>query len=186
MVNPFGITCSHNEKGINLLEKLRNNYHGDLVANITITKHNIDHIPEILSHYTKLGIRSVLFFLHGGTGWEFRGTTNEQVDSIQDILSVAGWILENYDNLLLHNNRRYFESWKYYALELNWKCSDLTSLQVNCDGRISICQDKSPTQYSVFNISDEALQACIDQSKDCPGCFYDCYFEHDNMVRIHA
>ena len=187
--NPFGITCSHNGSSEKLLSVLKTNgYIGDLACNLMIDKNSIKEIPEIIFRYSALGISMVVFFLHNGEEWEFRGPSDDEVDDLSLIISMAEWFLVNYDNLLLYNSRRYFEAWNRYAITKDWKCSEVTSLQVNCDGRISICQDMPPTNYSVLDLldkKDEALQACLNQSVSCSGCFYDCYFEHDNLGRLH-
>lgn len=194
-VKPKSITCSvgmHND-GLQLLEKLSNDneYDGELVATLMIHKGTVDKIPGIISKLSSMEIKSLLFFLHTGNGsnWHYRGSINNVFYQINqnDISNLVGILLKDYDKFKILNSRSYIESWKKYGIKLNWKCSGLTSLHINSDGKLSVCQDKPPLNYSIFDLpgaEEEIIAICNEQAKNCSGCFYDCYYEHDNKERL--
>jgi len=194
---PISITCSigMHSLGNELIFKLLNErrFHGEITATIMITAKTIYKVRAWVSYLSRMRIGAILFFLHiGNETWNYRGPVENEAEYIltqTQVDELAKWLLHNYNSLYIRNSRRYIEAWGKYAIKQDWKCSGLTSLQVNCDGKLSVCQDKAPLDYSVFDLASKQetiIAACNEQARNCPGCFYDCYFEHDNLSRLEV
>jgi MoaA/NifB/PqqE/SkfB family radical SAM enzyme len=210
--NPFGISCSVNELdvkntkygdevktsyGMKLLKKLKNyKYDGDLVANMAITHTNLSNLPEMVNYFSQNNIWSILTFIHlssphQSTYWWYRGCLNEdnkelvvREDDREKLEEVADYFLKNYDNLLLHNSKKYFEMWKTpLPIKQNWKCKYWVCPAINPDGNLMACIDRPlSSPFSIFDLDNEERVEELKESftssiKYCPGCFWDHMWE---------
>ena len=205
--HPFGISCSVNtlspnkkydddkksNLGIKLIDKLlKDGYDGDLVANVAVTHQNIEELPSIAEHFTSKGVWCIFTFFHAcnphhSMYWWYRGPITPdnanliiQPSDKDRLHKVADYFLTNYDNLLLHNSRNYFEAWKTpLPYKQNWKCSRFTCPQINPDGSIMVCVDRPLTKpITIFDLKSESkikeLKASFEATvQHCPGCFWD-------------
>jgi len=176
---PYGISVSVNtlkpttkfhddlksDVGHKVLLKLLKDYpECDKVANMAVTRENIELLPEIVSYFSNLGVWSILSFFHVSPQreamyWKYRGPVDKDNRSLvfreEDegmISRIAQWFINHYDELKLHNRKEYFEVWRKYGVKQNWHCRDWTCPAINPDGSLMACIDRELTKS--FNILD--------------------------------
>lgn len=192
---PKGITCSTgtDTDGEELLKKLIDNgYKGEMTAAIAVTTNQIHEIPKMLCDNSEREIGSILYFIHTTNDpreWYYRGIPQYDYKELtqSQVERLACFILSNYQFLKMRNSKRYFYNWSKYAISKSWKCNSLSSLQVNADGKVAVCQDKKPLDLTIFDFIKHGYEIETifnKQIEECSGCFYDCYFENDNTNRL--
>jgi len=210
---PFGISTSVNalkaedvfhdnkksEIGGELLLKLKKDLpECDLVANMAVTRKNIGQLPQLVEHFTKKNIWSILSFFHvcppsESMYWWYRGPETEDNNELvfKNILqdkNVVGntskWFVRNYNRLKLHNQKDYFEVWTKFGIEQNWHCYEWACPAVNPDGSLMACIDRPLNRaYSIFDLADgkkdeEIYISFQNTIADCKrGCFWDHMYE---------
>lgn len=203
--SPFGFSCSLNEtshvktkygdqlkseKGYQLIQKVQKDLPNcDLVANMAVTRDNISRLPEIVQWLTDHKIWVIMTFIHlcpprESMYWWYRGPEDESniklkftKDDISKIQKTAQWFKDNYDSLLLHNEKSYFDRWTTTAITQDWHCSEYVNPNINPDGIIMPCVDIPLVKP--INILDlpgrekEFQKAFYDSIKNCRGCNWD-------------
>jgi len=202
---PFGISASVNHiipidvkfgdqkksnVGHDLLLKLTKDASDmDLVANMAVTRENIRALPEMVKYFTNLGIWSILSFFHvcsqrEAMYWWYRGPVDEDnkdlVFKVGDgwmVSRIAGWFIEHYDELKLHNGKDYFKDWSTIGIKQNWHCSEWACPAVNPDGSLMACIDRPLSKpFSIFDIPlypGQIYQNFKEVISTCPGCAWD-------------
>jgi len=209
---PYGVSCSLNEishgkarfgdeykseKGYQLLQQLKKDLPScDLVANMAITRDNIKRLPTIVQWLTSHEIWVILTFIHlsnphHATYWWYRGPEDKDniklkltKEDIPTIRKIASWFKENYDSLLLHNSKDYFDMWDNIAITQDWKCTRYTNPNINPDGLIMPCIDRLldvPINILDLPEKEKEFQIAFDRSiENCPGCCWD-HMRETNM-----
>ncbi len=201
---PYGISASVNtltpttkfhddlksDVGHKLLLKLLEDYpECDKVANMAITRENIRLLPDIVKYFSDRKIWSILSFFHvcppeESMYWWYRGPiddNNRSLDFREEdewmVAAVAQWFIDNYDKLMLHNGKAYFESWAKWGIHQDWHCSEWACPAVNPDGSLMACIDRPLSHpYSIFDIPlypREIHQNFKEVIARCPGCAWD-------------
>lgn len=201
---PFGISCSVNsleevmswddEKktsaGIGLLKKLEKDYDGDLVANIAVTAKNLNDLPKIVKHFSGRNIWSILSFFHVSpknlsSYYWYRGPISDDNRSLvltekdaQKLKEIGNYFIENYDNLLLHNSRKYFEIWRTdLPIKQNWHCHSWACPAINSDGRLMACIDRPLTKpFTIFDLPGKESEIIENFYETIEGC--SCGWDH--------
>ena len=211
---PFGISSSINEishgklkfgdevkssKGVQLIQKVKKDLPKcDTVANMAVTRDNINRLPEIVQWCTDNDIWVILTFIHlckpyESSYWWYRGPEDESniklkltKKDLPQIRKTAKWFKDNYSRLLLHNRKDYFDLWDNLCITQDWKCSNFTNPNINPDGSIMACIDR-PLDVPI-NILDlpnkekEFIESFNRTIKGCPGCLWD----HMRETNIYA
>jgi len=212
-VKPYGISTSvntlaaidahHDNKksviGGELLLKLKEDLPKcDLVANMAVTRQNIETLPSLVEHFTKKGIWSILSFFHvcppsESLYWWYRGPETEDnaelvfrnVPADKRVIDrIANTFIRQYDRYKLHNQKAYFEAWVKYGIEQNWHCHEWVCPAINPDGSLMACIDRPLNRsFSIFDLAKDNLDIEIYKTfqntiADCRrGCFWDHMYE---------
>lgn len=169
--------------GLQALIKFREVGVRDLVACITVTKNNIDELPEIIEGLTKEGIWSITTPLQvGDDTFEYSGTSRDlQCTDTDKIKSMARTLKEMAlsGKYLMHNAPEFYDLWEHYFVAQDWKCKGKYNLTIDADGSFKRCVDKKGglNHFNVKDILDndmwyEYLEA-VAQPHECKGCFWD-------------
>lgn len=203
---PYGISISINipkidselvfhddiksQEGWQLLQKLKEDgYDGDLVGNLALFRTNIKNIPYMVHLLTKQKVWTILTPIHlcsphESMYWWYRGPIDEDNKHLiftegdrEELKKLSEFFLRNYDGLLLHNSKWYFENLPNFAIDQNWKCSYWVCPAINPDGSLMACIDRPLSKpFSVFDLphKEKEIMAVFKQTiKDCPGCGWD-------------
>jgi MoaA/NifB/PqqE/SkfB family radical SAM enzyme len=213
---PYGISTSVNaidayklhygderksEVGVKLLMKLKKDYSDmDLVANMAVTAQNISALPKMVMFFSKQKIWSILSFFHvrpqkESMYWWYRGPITEdnrklvfQDSDYADVKRVSEWFVRHYDELLLHNQKSYFEVWPNFGISQDWHCSVWACPAVNPDGSLMACIDRPLSKpFTIFDIptkGQEILQNFQETIDNCSaGCFWDHMYETNKFAK---
>jgi len=211
---PFGLSVSFNgishgkakhgdeiksEAGYKLIQRIKKDLPKcDLVANMAVTRENIRDLPKTVQLLTDNNIWVIMTFIHlckphESIYWYYRGPEDNSniklkltEEDIPIIRKIRDWFKENYDNLLLHNSKQYFDLWDNLCLTQDWKCSKFTNPNINPDGQIMACIDRPLDEP--FNILDlpgreKEFQEIFDRAiKYCYGCLWN----HMRETNVYA
>lgn len=178
----------------------------DRVNCITITKYNIEEVPEIVKEMSRLNVHSILSIVNlykPGFRYSAPSTINllptqKQLENLITKLKVMRMETVTHEISLpldtdiqnyldqgytkLHNNYKYFhndsppiktttlgktvpkylfhepvEVWDLalkYAIKQDWKCSKLSKLTIDADGKLGCCVDWQGKNYGQVNFLD--------------------------------
>lgn len=175
--------------GYELLMKLMREYpEGNPTASVLIMRENINQLPDIVSHLSEQGIRSILGFYHAGSPgegmyWWFRGPINEdnqnlilREDNKEELEEVSRWFIANYDKLKLINNKTFFDGWSTVGIKQNGHCTKWVCPAINPDGSVMACIDRPLIKpFSIFDLPNKYSEMEENfklVSSTCPGCAY--------------
>ncbi len=173
--------------GLAALRMFRDRYGiRDLVACITVTKHNICVLPEIVEMLTKEGIWSICTPLQiGGDAYDYSdgGKDNLPHEGHVHYISMEMKAMAESGKYLMHNEAGWFEAWDANFLTQDWICHDKSVLTVDADGLLRWCVDQPlPQRFSIFDLEvEDHLEGYADLLGDtvpiCCGCFWDPAYE---------
>jgi len=173
--------------GLTALKMFRDQYGiRDLVACITVTKHNITSLPEIVEMLTKEGIWSICTPLQiGGEGYDYSSGDRGNLPLVEHIHSISMEMqaMAESGKYLMHNEAAWFAAWDDNFILQDWQCHDKSVLTVDADGLLRWCVEKAlPERFSIFDLeTEEHLEGYADllgdTIPDCDGCFWDPAYE---------
>ena len=209
---PFGISASFNgishgkakhgdelksEYGYQLIQKVRKDLPKcDVVANMAVHKDNIEALTDIVQWLTDNKIWIIMTFIHlcrpyDSSFYWYRGSvTGSNVKlkltekDLPAIRKTRDWFKEHYDELLLHNEKSYFDRWDNEALYQSWHCSEFVNPNINPDGFVMPCIDIPLVKpISILDLPgrEEEFQKAFYTSID--GCTHGCCWDH--LVSCH-
>jgi MoaA/NifB/PqqE/SkfB family radical SAM enzyme len=170
--------------GLEVLKLARDRGISDLVANITVTKRNIDHLPKIIHKLTRWGIWSILCVLQvGRDNYEYSSGDVDELPSKKQIDSVFSRLIKMTcsGRYLIQTSKEWFE----FILEngvqnQSWKCNDKASLTIDSDGSLKHCVDVAIPGSYVFDLeTSQGRKAYLDKIKapECSGCLWNSAFD---------
>jgi len=206
---PFGISASFNgishgkakhgdelksEYGYQLIQKVRKDLPKcDCVANMAVTRDNINRLPEIVQWLTDNRIWVIMTFIHlsephASSYWWYRGPSDSHniklkltEKDLPAIRKTRDWFKEHYDELLLHNSKSYFDYWDNLCLTQDWKCHSFTNPNINPDGMMMACIDRPlDIPISILDLpgrEKEFMESFNRTIKSCRGGMWDHMFE---------
>jgi MoaA/NifB/PqqE/SkfB family radical SAM enzyme len=159
----------------------------DLVTCITVTKKNIDSLPEIIRFLTSEGIWSIctplqcpppLLRYDYSQGDTEDLPSQEQVEAISPVLSL----MASSKRFLMHNEPGWFDLWPKYFRNQSWKCHDKSILTVDADGSLRLCVDIPLKKHlHILDLKNEstvdAYMELLKERPTCGGCFWDPAYE---------
>ncbi|MHC4750068.1 MAG: radical SAM protein [Planctomycetota bacterium] len=197
VISPFLGHCmdphiiSKSERGIQGLLWAKEKGLIDHQANITMSKVNLDDLPDILDKITQFDLWSGLNVLH-----------HNQHDPMFDFFpppeEMEEWLLTKEDlprmtkvvekitkaisekRLMLMNTPEFLQAWLEYGIDLNWHCTLPLILTIDSDGTMRTCgyrKGDRVEKYSIFDLQndkkwDKFFKDWELDRKDCPGCFW--------------
>jgi MoaA/NifB/PqqE/SkfB family radical SAM enzyme len=186
---------SKSQRGIESLVWAKERGLPDHQANITMSKMNLEVLPDIIRQTTKLGLWSGLNVLH-----------HNQHDPLFDFFpppeELEGWLLTDDDlsammnvvieikkdvldgKVMLMNTPEFLEAWLVYGVNLDWHCTLPLILTIDSDGTMRTCgyrKGDRVAKYTVFDLKDDDKWDAFfkDWQKDrddCPGCFWSYWY----------
>ena len=87
--------------------------------------------------------------------------------------------------MLINNTVEYLNFAKDHIENLDGRCSVLSEIRINCDGRLMCCCDKNGSvfdKYTIFDLDDqkklnEFLKDQEEDRKNCDGCLWPSVYE---------
>jgi hypothetical protein len=129
----------------------------DRVANITVTKHNINEIPFIVEKLNSIGVWSLFNLVNQyKPGFVFSGTDAKNLlpsqNQIEDaVKNIKRMISEGY---LIHDPEETFDMWVSNGIAGDWHCSRISKFVIDCDGTLQCCVDWKGEEFSKLNFLD--------------------------------
>lgn len=173
----------------------------DLHATITVTKKNLHEVPGMVSFLSKMGVWAEITAIHfsKGKGYDlfpkkeeikelcFTKDDQKHINTIIEVLKR----MKKDEKYMIHNDIEYFDAFKKYAIDLDWKCSKLFSLCIDSDGTMRTClhyNGKHCKKFSIFDLEDEEKLKEFEKAwkKDrltCKNCFWDCWVSAENQIK---
>ena len=177
--------------GMEVLQMARRYGITDLVANITVSKHNIEYLPGIVRTLTGNGIWSILCMLQvGHNGYEYSQGDPKDLPSeaqIQDIFPRLAKMVRS-KKYLIQTSAEWFEFLMEHGVEQQtWKCNDKASLTIDADGSLKHCVDVPlPKRLTIFDLEQDAglnLYNQLIKNPKCEGCLWDSAYDSINRSR---
>jgi len=175
-------------QGVDALRMFRDKYGiRDLVTCITVTKKNLEALPDIIQDLTKEGIWSIctplqcplpILSYDYSSGNIADLPSQKQVEESAQILSF----MARSGRFLMHNESGWFDLWPAYFRTQTWKCRDKGNLTIDADGSLRLCVDIAfPFSMSIWDLymsyNVERYSDALLKSPPCNGCFWDPAFE---------
>lgn len=179
--------------GIEKMKKLKE-YFDDVSVSLVYDSNMVGKLYHMVRTLSDFNIWSIISLYNYGMDdrehylmankTEFNVIKESQVD---DMVLDIGKIVENFDNLLIHNSIQYVGNIPKYYNTLDWHCSYPHRLVVNNDLQVMPCEDMEP--FSSISLSqlksfaeDPDFMECytkdfIDKVKSCKGCYISCYYD---------
>jgi MoaA/NifB/PqqE/SkfB family radical SAM enzyme len=173
------------EAGFLALKKFQEHGVKDLVTCTTVTKHNIDKLPELVKFLSSHGIWSITTPLQlGGNGYDYsKGSKSDQCTDEKKIREISGELyrMARSGKYLMHNHPDFYASWEIHFTKLDWKCSHKTGLTIDADGSLKRCVDKKGG-LEKFNIrslptKEKQYEEALAKEYTCRGCYWDPAYE---------
>lgn len=171
---------------------------GELVANMAVTRTNIQNLPAMVETLTEMNVWSIMSFIHlcdphESMYWQYRGPitdSNEQLlfkpEDKPLIRKIAQYFIDNYNRLKLHNEVEYFYDWEKYGINQNWHCKYFTCPAINPDGSIMACIDRPLSKpFNILTLPGKEKDMLMNFEQTinaCRGCFWD----HEWSVGYYA
>ncbi|MDR2411922.1 MAG: radical SAM protein [Candidatus Peribacteria bacterium] len=194
------ISPSKAQKGIKVIEFLENKnllQKIDLTVYIVLNKKNINEITQYIKFLSKKNISSYLLPLHWDTTtsqFVHRKNSNKNAFVSSADLEILNFkiqeLLAEYDNLKITNSKEFLNIIPKHIRFLDRKCTQLSELRVNCDGRIMCCCDKNGKvfeKYSIFSVKenfDDFLKLREKNALGCKGCLWPSVFESELREKV--
>jgi len=157
------------------------------VLHCVITSENINCVLDLASRTVKSGIffSCCLYQAIGGIQSRREDSLIPELCDVEQIFSVlkdikrrTGMVKTSYD--YMDNLRRYsMQGWHCHSTNADW-------IAVDSDGSLLACCERS-TDVSLFDVKtipgerwDQLREWAV---KDCPGCYYECYFTEGEVYK---
>ena len=181
-------TLERARTGLKGLLRCKEKGFNDLVTCTTVTKYNIEELPEMTEKLTELGIWSIHTLLqYGDENYDYsQGYENSKeffVNDREKIERVSKKLAEmaRSKKYLMHNIPEYYDNWtNFYDMKQNgkmWFCSKKAALTVDADGSLKRCVDwkGDVNKFKIFDLEDESkLNEYIEMLKKPAGCTLGC------------
>lgn len=176
---------------------LQNN---NFTAYCVINKTNLKTIPAMVEYLSEKHISTYFLPFHWNKNNEHEhrkddyGLALQSNDELNNLLQKLSDMKKS--GYLIKNSAAFFDAIKKYVDHLNWKCSYLSELRVDSDGKMMCCCDKQGdvhNKYTIFDLRDKKIfqQFLADRQKDayaCCGCLWPSSYEAEklNKEREHV
>lgn len=174
---------SQNTDLFDLILKYKNRYHFELSALVTITKDNVEEVPNIVEYLASKKINVAPNIVTSGKGnWWFRSNCPELLFDKSTMPKLKKTIkkIKTAKNILYSS--QYLDSLVSYASgDRPLKCeAGKYYLSINDDGFVMPCQDLPPSAIHYRNLQTNYPLP----NPKCDGCMWPCYYE-ENHNRTH-
>lgn len=182
------------QAGFEALKMFRDEYGlRDLVTCVTVTRYNIEALPDIVTKLTGEGIWSIFTPLQiGGPGYEYSRGNEDHLPSLAQIRRIAPWMkrLALSGNYLMHNDPEWFDTWEEEFHTQSWRCNDKALLTVDADGYLRYCvdipfrpEDRMHVLELTSKIGRQRFAKVVSKGPPCAGCLWDPAYEAIQRAR---
>ena len=173
---------------IDYLISLNRNY--SIVNYTVLNKKNVDSVLDLIKHMNSLGVATYILPFHWGNegtfehrknNEQFAFITDEDLDKFNK--TVDEIIKMKKEGYKINNAVEFFEAAKKHIKNLDWKCTGLSELRMDSDGKLVCCCDnvgKVNEKYTIFNIVEnmgDFLETREGDCQRCKGCLWPSSFE---------
>lgn len=172
---------------------LENNPGIDIHATITVDTQNIFRVPNVVSMLSSMGIWVEITMVH----WKkpnFELVPNKILANgfgeKEPLIWLRDELLKMKDKgYMIHSSKEYINVIPDYSMDLNWVCSKPVNAVIDADLSMRMClhcAGKRVRNWSIFDLKTTEWENFLadwkmDQEEMCPGCFWDCQYELDNL-----
>ena len=179
------------KNGLKLIDYLLESCNSPNITNYTVlNKNNVDSIIDLIEYMNKKGISTYVLPFHWGNEGKFDHRKNNNkfaFISDEDIKkynqTVDKIIIMKKKGYRIKNSIAFLQESKHRIKKLDWKCSGLSELRIDSDGKLVCCCDKIGNvnnKFTIFNIKDNLEEFYKTREMDaeqCNGCLWPSSFE---------
>jgi len=181
------------KNGLKLIDFLLSNCNNCNITNYTVlSKNNINEVLDLIEFMDNKNISTYILPFHWGNEGTFEHRKNNEKyafitdDDIKNYCLVIDKIIDMKNKgYKIKNSIEFLKESKKYIKNLNWKCSGLSELRIDSDGKLVCCCDRIGNvnnEFSIFNLKNNLPkffeQREADASK-CNGCLWPSSFESE-------
>ena len=179
------------KNGLRLIDYLINNIDSPNITNYTVlNKLNVNSIIELIKYMNDRGVSTYILPFHWGNEGSFDHRKNDErfafitEEDINNYITTINKIIDmKKGGYKIKNSIEFLETSKKYIRDLNWKCSGLSELRIDSDGRMVCCCDKVGNvnkHFTIFDLEERLDEFYLVRSEDadnCKGCLWPSSFE---------
>ncbi|MDD5865303.1 MAG: radical SAM protein [bacterium] len=179
------------KNGLALIDYLINAFNKPSIINyIVLNKCNVDSIIDLIKYMNNKNVVTYILPFHWGNEGTFDHRKNNEKfafvtdEDIKKYTIIIDKIIEmKNDGYKIKNSVEFLKESKKYIKNLDWKCSGLSELRIDSDGRLVCCCDKIGNvneHFTVFDLEDRLEDFYFERAKDatsCNGCLWPSSFE---------
>lgn len=179
------------KNGLKLIDYLVQNCENPSITNYTVlNKNNVNTIVDLIKYMNDKGVYTYILPFHWGNEGTFDHRKNNEkfaFTSDEDFKLYSQAIdkiieLKN-SGVRIKNSTEFLEMSKKHIKKLNWKCSGLSELRIDSDGKLVCCCDKIGnvnSSFTIFDLKNNLEQFFLAREEDaniCKGCLWPSSFE---------
>jgi MoaA/NifB/PqqE/SkfB family radical SAM enzyme len=185
------------KNGMKLIEYLMNNCEHPNITNYTVlNKNNVDSVIDLIKYMSEKGVSTYILPFHWGNEGTFDHRKNNEKyafvtdDEIKQYRETIDKIIAMKNGgYKIKNSFEFLEESKKHIKKLDWKCSGLSELRIDSDGRLVCCCDKIGSvnnKFTIFNLKENLekfYESREEDSSKCNGCLWPSSFEAELKKR---
>jgi len=189
------------QKGLQTLLKFKEMGLRDCCGILTINRKNLLSLPKTINYLNENGIWAGMDFFHyqncigvGQKDLPLKSSLEGMIFTIKDkkdIEKISNELIKMKKNGgLIFPTIQTLQSWKKYAINLNWQCSSPICVSIDCDGSIRQCdsfKSEEMEKYNIFNVYEKWYEFKKDYIKGIKNencrCFWQTHFFAEEMMK---
>lgn len=189
------ISPAKSKCGLNLIDYLKENNlfnKSKIIVYTVLNKKNVDTVVNDIKHFSSQGISSYILpfhwdreerFVHRKANTQFAFVTEEDVEKFGKVIDQL--IELKNSGILINNTEEYLKFTKEHIQKLDGRCTMLSEIRINCDGKLMCCCDKNGEVFNYFTIFDlenenklnDFLKMQESDRATCAGCLWPSVYE---------
>ncbi len=179
------------KNGLQLINYLKSFDIDFKIVNYTVLNNkNVNSITNLIKYMNDKNISSYILPFHWGNEGTFDHRKNNEKfafitenDIINYILTIDKIIEMKKAGYKIKNSIEFLESSKNHIKNLDWKCSGLSELRIDSDGKLVCCCDKVGDvnkKFTIFDLPEKLEEFYVSRavdSENCKGCLWPSSFE---------
>ncbi len=179
------------KNGLRLIDYLISNCDKPNITNYAVlNKNNVKSILDLITYMDEKGVSTYILPFHWGNEGTFDHRKNNEKfafvsdeDLIQYNKTIDKIIELKENGYKIKNSIEFLQTSKNHIKYLNWKCSGLSELRIDSDGKLVCCCDKIGNvnnEFTIFDLENNLENFYIkreEDAKQCNGCLWPSSFE---------
>lgn len=187
----FSISPLKSKNGLKLIEYLQNNCENANIVNYTVlNKNNVESIIDLIKYMNNRSVAIYILPFHWGNEGTFDHRKNserfafideEDINKYNDVIDKI--IQMKKEGYKIKNSMEFLRESKKHIKNLDWKCTGLSELRIDSDGKLVCCCDKIGkvnNQFNIFNLKENLnkfYKMRESDTSECAGCLWPSSFE---------